>query len=257
MAAFNAVEPEHNPTAAGNPQMYRGRKDVVDAALVRTIGSMAVCVALTYCHRHGRDTTIPDPDASFVSNVLRMMGLLDGKCGEAQPKVIKCLEKLWILYCDHELTNSTAAFLHAASTLADPISCCSGFVASGYGPLHAGAIDLAYQNFKHLGNPANVPSMIADVKAKKYRLFGYGHRIYRTIDPRVKHIKDILNEHTKGSKQDPLLEVALEIDRIASKDEYFVSRNLKANVDLYGSFAYTALYVLPMYTPHFDVRAER
>ena len=92
------------------------------------------------------------------------------------------------------MTNSTAAFLHVASTLADPISCYSAYVASGNGPLHAGAVDLAYKAFADLRTPENVPAIIADVKAKKHRLFGYGHRIYRTVDPRTKFIRAMLEE---------------------------------------------------------------
>ena len=240
LAAFNAVEPQHNPTVMSDPAMYQGSSSSVEDGIIRTIASMAVCVTLAYCRRRGREWTLPDPNASFVSNVMRMMGFGRHVSNELRSEVVKTLERIWVLYCDHELTNSTAAFLHAASALADPISCCSALIASGYGPLHAGAIELAYKNFERLDIPEKVPAMIADVKARKYRLFGYGHRIYKTTDPRAKYIKDILDRlaHRRSS---PLLQVALEIDRIASEDQYFVSRNLKANADLYGCFAYTAL----------------
>ena len=172
-----------------------------------------------------------------------MMGVVEEGSGLPSQKVVDCLERLWILYLDHEMTNSTTAFLHVASTLADPISCCTAYVASGNGPLHAGAVDLAYGNLQRLGTPEGVPGLIADVKAKKYRLYGYGHRIYKTVDPRIKFIKTMLDELSEGKNDNPLLAVALEIDRIASTDEYFTSRNLKANADLYGCFVYTALYV--------------
>ena len=224
--------------------MYKGDVGVIDKALVRTIASMAVVVALTYCRQRNRKFTLPKPHGSFVSNVLLMMGFVDETTNSPKPSVVSSLEQLWVLYCDHEMTNSTAAFLHVASTLADPISCCSAYVASGNGPLHAGAVDLAYKAFAELRTPENVPAMIADVKAKKYRLFGYGHRIYRTVDPRTKFIRAMLEEHKDTSRQNSLLSVALEIDRIASTDSYFTSRNLNANADLYGCFVYTALYVL-------------
>lgn len=172
-----------------------------------------------------------------------MMGFVEEDSQLPSPKVIDCLERLWVLYLDHEMTNSTTAFLHVASTLADPISCCTAYVASGNGPLHAGAVDLAYKNLQRLGTPDGVPTLIADVKAKKYRLFGYGHRIYKTVDPRTKFIRAMLDELSERENDNPLLAVALEIDRTASKDEYFTSRNLKANADLYGCFVYTALYV--------------
>lgn len=223
--------------------MYRGDLELIDKALVRTISSMAVLVALLYCRQRNRAFTPPDPQGSFIFNVLLMMGFVDDGTKSPKPAVVESLERLWVLYCDHEMTNSTAAFLHVASTLADPISCCSAFLVSANGPLHGGAIDLAYKAFVKLGTPENVPAMIADVKSKKYRLFGYGHRIYKTVDPRAKFIKTMLDEYTGMSQQNSLLAVALEIDKIASTDSYFTSRNLKANADLYGCFVYTALYV--------------
>ncbi|KAI4260714.1 MAG: hypothetical protein L6R42_003918 [Xanthoria sp. 1 TBL-2021] len=242
LAAYAASDPSSNPTAANRPGMYQGDDvGVIDKSLVRTISSMAVIVALTYCRQRNRVITAPDPQASFVCNVLLMMGFVDEETKKPKPTVVESLERLWILYCDHEMTNSTAAFLHVASTLADPISCCSAYVVSGNGPLHAGAVDLAYKALVQLGTPDKVPEMIADVKAKKYRLFGYGHRIYRTVDPRTKFIKAMLKESKDHGRQNPLLAVALEIDRIASTDPYFTLRNLQANADLYGSFVYMAL----------------
>ena len=139
------------------------------------------------------------------------------------------------------MTNSTAALLHVAYTLADPISCCIGKVASASGPLHGGAIDLAYKKFEQLESPSNVPALIKEVKAKKVRLFGYGHRIYKTVNPRAKYLRAMVEEFSEESKNNLLLAIAMEIDREASTDEYFTSSNLKANADLYGCFVYTAL----------------
>ena len=214
--------------------------EYIDKALMRTISSIAVIVSLVYRRQHNKAFTPPAPDGSFISNILLMMGLVEEDSGVPSPKIVDCLERLWILYLDHEMTNSTTAFLHVASTLADQISCCTAYVASGNGPLHAGAVDLAYGNLQRLGTPEGVPGLIVDVKARKYRLYGYGHRIYKTVDPRIKNMLDELSERKHDN---PLLAVALEIDRIASTDEYFTSRDLKANADLYGCFVYTALYV--------------
>ena len=245
LAAYAASDPSSIPTAANKPDLYRGNENMeyIDKALVRTISSMAVVVSLVYCRQHTRDFTPPAPNGSFISNILLMMGFVEESSRLPSPEVVNCLERLWILYLDHEMTNSTTAFLHVASTLADPISCCTAYIASGNGPLHAGAVDLAYKNLQRLGTPDGVPALIADVKAKKYRLFGYGHRIYKTVDPRTKFIRTMLDELSEGEKVNPLLAVALEIDKTASEDEYFTSRNLKANADLYGCFVYTALYV--------------
>lgn len=217
--------------------------EYIDKAVIRTISSVAVVVSIVYCRQHKKKLTSPAPNASFISNILLMMGFVEEGSQLPSPKVVDCLERLWILYLDHEMTNSTIAFLHVASTLADPISYCIAYIASGNGPLHAGAVDLAYKNLERIGTPERVPALIADVKTKKYRLFGYGHRIYKTVDPRIKFIRSILDELSESEKDNPLLAVALEIDRIASNDEHFTSRNLKANADLYSCFVYTALYV--------------
>lgn len=251
LAAYTACNPSSIPTAANNPTLYQGNMEVVDNAIIRTISSMTVLVVLVYCHQHNRNFTPPDPNGSFLSNVLLMMGFVEESSKIPSPRVVECLERLWVLYCDHELTNSTAAFLHVASTLADPISCCTAYIASGNGPLHAGAVDLAYKTFERLETPDRVPGLIADVKAKKCRLFGYGHRIYKIIDPRTKLIKELLDELSDRTKDNPLLAVALEIDKIASQDDYFTSRKLKVNADLYGCFVYTALYV--QFNPATDV----
>ncbi|KAM0796367.1 citrate synthase [Usnea florida] len=241
LAAYAASDPSSIPTAAGDSTLYPGKVKVVDKAITRTISSMAAIIALVYCQQHNKIFTVPIPEKPFIDNFLIMMGFVEDKTKMPNPKVVKSLERLWILYCDHEMTNSTAAFLHVASTLADPISCCMAFIASGNGPLHAGAIDLAYKAFARLGSPDKVPAMISDVKAKKYRLFGYGHRIYKTVDPRTKYIKAMLDELVDETAHNPLFAVAMEIDRIASQDRYFTTRNLKANADLYGCFVYTAL----------------
>lgn len=231
--------------------MYQGNMKVIDEGVLRTLSTMAVVVALMYCHQRGHSFTPADPSKPFIENVLLMMGFVEKQTGLPSPKAVETLDRLWILYLDHEMTNSTAALLHVASTLADPISCCIGLVASANGPLHGGAIDLAYKKFQSLGTADNVPSLIEDVKAKKCRLFGYGHRIYKTVDPRAKYIRKMLDELADDSKENALLGIAMEIDRIASTDKYFTSRNLKANADLYGCFVYTALYASHVFSHKF------
>ena len=185
--------------------------------------------------------TLADPNGSFVSNQLLMMGFVDETTKQPDPAVVRMLDRLWILYAEREMTNSTAALLHVTSTLADPISGCIASVSSGSGPLHAGAIHLAYKSFTEIGSKENVPRLIADVKTKKLRLMGYGHRIYKTVDPRAKYLQRMMGELSHKVDQNPLLSIAMEIDRIASNDSYFTSRNLKANADLYGCFVYSTL----------------
>lgn len=171
--------------------------------------------------------------------MLLMMG--HTKDGKPNAQIERCLEKLWILYADHEMTNSTAGFLHTASTLTDPISAVTSAVICGYGPLHGAAIEVAYYGFKQMGSPEGVPAFIEGVKAGKQRLFGYGHRIYTARDPRANWISAMIEEHREAVYSNPLLRVAMEVDRVANTDPYFTSRGLKANADLYGCFLYTAM----------------
>lgn len=248
LAAYAALDEGSYKTHNTSAAYYLGNLKAVDAAIIRSLSAFATTVALVYCHKRDRQFTQPQKDGSFIGNLLLMMGIPDDGHTE------KCLEKLWILYADHEMTNSTAAFLHAASNLTDPVSCMISGVVSAYGPLHGGAIDLAYQEYARIGSPENVPALIAAVKAKKQRLFGYGHRMYKTEDPRSRLILGMIHatlgdakipgkqqEEKSSSSSNPLLQIALEIDRAASSDNYFVSRGLRANADLYGSLLYTAL----------------
>ncbi|KAK1597324.1 citrate synthase [Colletotrichum navitas] len=240
MAAYASRDEGAISTLQSGCPAYLGQPDKVDDALISTISALATVVALTYCHKRGKWLAPVDPEASFIANVLRMMGFQEGMSGKPDAEMVRCFEKLWILYADQEMTNSTSAFLHAASTLADPLSCCISGIVSGYGPLHGGAIDLAYKAFQDVKTLENVPALIVDVKAKKQRLFGYGHRVYKVVDPRAKFIRAMIDQYWDKVESNPLLSVAMEIDRIASTDEYFTSRNLKANADLYGCFLYTA-----------------
>ena len=238
ISAFAAHdEGTHATHTDGRPQ-FIGNMQKTDAALIRCLAVLSTSIAIVYCHKRGKEFTPADPNGSYIGNQLLMMGFT--KDDKPDPKIEKCLERLWILYADHEMTNSTAAFLHAASTLTDPLSCMMSALVSAYGPLHGGAIDLAYKGFEQVGCPENVPLLIADVKAKKQRLFGYGHRVYKAVDPRTKFIRQLIADHDEEVSSNPLLKIALEIDRVAGEDGYFTSRNLKANADLYGCFLYTA-----------------
>jgi citrate synthase len=249
LSAYAASDPDCVAIRQGEKQ-FLGDMEAVNDMIIRSLSATAVVVALAYCHQHNRALTLADPDGSFVANVLRMMGVVDPGTARPSPKVVQCLERLWVLYAEHEMTNSTAAFLHAASTLTDPLSCIVASAVSGFGPLHGGAIDIAYRDFRKVGAPERVPQLIADVKAKKRRLFGYGHRIYKTVDPRARLLRAMIDEQLADEVNgNALLAVALEIDRIASTDQYFTSRNLKANADLYGTFVYIALYVVSSLSP--------
>lgn len=134
LAAYAALDEGSVRTHSTSKAYYLGNLDAVDAAIIRCLSAFATTVALVYCHKRNRQFTPPQKDGSFIGNFLRMMGISDAHTE-------KCLEKLWILYADHEMTNSTAAFLHSASNLTDPVSAVISGIVSAYGPLHGGKIE--------------------------------------------------------------------------------------------------------------------
>ncbi|KAJ0124009.1 hypothetical protein J7T55_012482 [Diaporthe amygdali] len=214
----------------------------------------AIIAAAVFCHLKGRKFEPPKLEFSYVENVLHMMRYVEEGTGKPDPRVVNVLSRHWILTADHELTNSTAAFLHAASTLSDPYSCSAVSNLSGAGILHGGAMEVSHKQMEAVGNIENVPALIEEVKQGKKRLFGYGHRTYKVTDPRAQFIHELIREASSFSdaaKKDTGLQIALEIDRIASQDNYFVSRDLCANVDLFLSHVYNAIgihadFILPM-----------
>ena len=223
--------------------LSRGDKDKVDEEIIRTMGAKAGATALTFCHRLEKDIGKTDSEKTLIENIVSMMNLGDAQDPKSTARLITYLNQICILSAEHGMTNSTAAFMHAASSLADPLSSFIAAVAAGNGPLHVGAIDMAYKSFERVGVPERVPALIEKVKAGKERLFGYGHRLYRTDDPRAKYYRAMLNDLA----QDPdvvltkEIDVALTIDRVAREDEYFLSRNLCVNADLFSSLVIVGL----------------
>lgn len=198
--------------------------------------AVLTATAVANCHKRAIKFTQPEQGLTLVENFVRMIGMDD-----SDKKVSRTMDRLWILYADHELSCSTAASLHVASTLTDPTSCVVAMMVAGSGPLHVGAIELCYEGLEMLGTVDNVPAYIEAVKGKRFRLFGYGHRMYKTKDPRASLIEKLMEEHKEAIDANPLLQVAAEIDKQANTDPYFVERELKLNADFYGCFVYTAL----------------
>ena len=217
----------------------------VDGGIVRTLAAVATCAALACCHKKRVDFTSPDPTGSFASNLLLMCGIVDTRDGKPSDEHARLLSKLMILYADHEMTNSTAAYLHVASTLADPLSCAIAAICAGNGPLHGGALQVAYRQFAEIGSVDNVSAFLDRVRKGETRIFGFGHRIWRATDPRYKFVYQLLeSEALRDSfRNDQLLAVAMEIERQASLDEHFQKKRIRPNVDLIGCFVFNALYV--------------
>lgn len=232
LAAYTAAVPSILPAFnAGNT--FHKSPEMVRMGITHTIAVYLTVIGMAFCHRKGIKFTPPQKDATCYENLLIMTGKVDA-AGRPDELLHDSLRHAGAMGADHEITNSTFALLVGASSLADPISCLISAVASGYGPLHMGACESAYKTMQNLGGVENVPHLIDAVKSGKRRLYGYGHRMYKTIDPRIKYIKGLLK--ALNAEADPVLATAMEIDRIASTDEYFVKRDLHANVDLYIVF---------------------
>lgn len=221
--------------------LYLGNPTLVDQQLIRVMAGLSQITAAAYCHQTGRTFTPPRADLSFIENCLLMMGHVDPATSLPRPDYVAKFERLWLLITNHEMTCSTAAMLQTASSLPDAISCLVSAISALYGPLHGGAIEVAYKHIREIGSVDNIPAKIARVRAGKERLYGYGHRVYRVPDPRYKHIKEVLEDLTAEIDDDPLLKVAFELDRVAASDEYFVSRRLNPNADLFAGLAYNAM----------------
>ncbi|KAI0159756.1 citrate synthase [Xylariaceae sp. FL1272] len=236
LSAFAATDETVCASHQTPKPMFQGLLDVADGALVRLMAYQASTVALIYCHKYSKDFTPPEPGRSLISNLLWMMGV-----SQVNPKAEECLNKLWILYADHEMTNSTAAVMHLGSSLLDPVFSGLGGIIAGYGPLHGGAILLAYNQLAMMGKPEQVPAYVEELKRKNRRVYGYGHRIYKTRDPRLSLIEGLMEKYQDEVNANPLVRVASALDKYASQDPYFVERKLQANADLKGCFLYTAL----------------
>ncbi|KAK8039549.1 hypothetical protein PG993_007960 [Apiospora rasikravindrae] len=231
--------------------LYLGQSQNVDEQVIRVLSSLSMITAAAYCHHIGREFTPPRKDFSYVENFLLMTGTVDPETGVPNPRYVSAVERLWTTVADHEMTCSTAALLQTASALPDVISSLISAISATYGPLHGGAIEVAYKNIEEIGAVENVPAKIARVKAGKERLYGYGHRVYRVTDPRFTYISEILGELSEEVAKDPLLQVAFALDKAAAEDEYFTSRKLRPNADLFAAFAYKALgfpaeFILPI-----------
>lgn len=216
---------------------------LVDAEIPRALSSLAMVVSVVYCHIHNLVFTPAREDATFVENLIHMMLSNGNETAQLKEEQVNYLQQAMILYAEHGMANGTTTFLTCASTRADPLTSLVAALSSLYGPLHGGALEVVHHMLRRIGGPENVPQLIANVKARKEPLYGYGHRIYRVVDPRSKALRAMLaelHEDVKASNS-RLLETALEIDRIACSDEFFVKRQIRANADLFTSLVLTTV----------------
>jgi citrate synthase len=207
----------------------------------RLIAKVPTIAAYAYRHSIGRPYVYPDNDLSFTGNFLNMLFKMTELKYQANPVLERALEVLFILHADHEQNCSTSAMRNIGSSHADPYSSMAGAAAALYGPLHGGANEAVLRMLNEIGSVANIPAFIKRVKAGEGRLMGFGHRVYKSYDPRAKIIKQTADAVFDVTGKNPLLEIALELERIALQDEYFVSRKLYPNVDFYSGLIYQAM----------------
>jgi citrate synthase len=210
----------------------------------RLIAKMPTLAAFAYKHSMGMPYVYPDNDLSYAENFLNMLFKMPAAHGyRPNPTLVKALDVLFILHADHEQNCGTSVMRGIGSSHADPYSAVAGAAAALYGPLHGGANEEVLKMLAEIGSASRVPAFIKEVKEGKgeKRLMGFGHRVYKNFDPRATIIKRMAEEVFAVTGRNPLLDIALELERIALQDDYFVQRKLYPNVDFYSGLIYQAV----------------
>jgi citrate synthase len=207
----------------------------------RLIAKMPSIAAYAYRHSIGRPYVYPDNDLSFTGNFLNMMFKMTELKYQPNPVLMRALDVLFILHADHEQNCSASTMRNVGSSHVDPYSALAAAAAALYGPLHGGANEAVLRMLNEIGSVSHIPEFIKRVKSGEGRLMGFGHRVYKSYDPRAKIIKQVAYEVFEVTGKNPLLDIALELERIALEDDYFVSRKLYPNVDFYSGLIYQAM----------------
>jgi citrate synthase len=233
-------------TVAALSTFYPEAKRIDDPAtrekqIYRLIAKVITLAAFAYRHRVGMPYAYPDNDFPYAANFLNMMFKMTETKYNADATLCRALDVLFILHADHEQNCSTSAMRSIGSSHVDPYSAVAGAAAALYGPLHGGANEAVIRMLTEIGSTSNVPEFIKSVKTGDRRLMGFGHRVYKNYDPRAKIIKKVAYEVFGVTGKSPLLDIALELEKIALEDEYFVKRKLYPNVDFYSGLIYQAM----------------
>jgi citrate synthase len=222
--------------------------------ITRLIAKMPTIGAFAFRHGQGKPYVYPDNELSYVENFLAMLFKMSERSYHADPRLSKALEVLFILHADHEQNCSANAVRSVGSSGVDPYSAAAAGVGALYGPLHGGANEAVLRMLRRIGDVSNIGEFIEGVKGGKERLMGFGHRVYKNYDPRAKIIKKAADDVFEVTGVNPLLKIALELEKIALEDDYFVSRKLYPNVDFYSGLIYEALQFPPeMFTVLFAI----
>ena len=222
--------------------------------IVRMIAKMPTLGAWAFRHAQGKPYVYPDNELSYTANFLSMLFKMSEQKFDADERLVKALDVLFILHADHEQNCSTNAVRSVGSSQVDPYSAVAAGVGALYGPLHGGANEAVLRMLRRIGSKENIPDFIKGVKDGNERLMGFGHRVYKNYDPRAKIIKKACDDVFEVTGVNPLLEIAQELEKIALEDEYFVKRKLYPNVDFYSGLIYEAFQFPPeMFTVLFAI----
>ncbi|RUS24698.1 citrate synthase-like protein [Jimgerdemannia flammicorona] len=278
IAAMSTFHPEANPALQG-ADVFTNNPQILNKQIFRLLGKSPTLAAHAYRHRIGRPANSPQNGLSYTENFLYMLDRLSEREYKPNKQLARALDILFILHAgelrlggrweenwgsevgvfqmtdfascspnvcsvtnvDHELNCSTAAMRHIGSSRVDPYSAVAGASAALYGPLHGGANEAVLRMLERIGSAENVGSFLGEVKARRTKLFGFGHRIYKNYDPRARIVRKVAYDVFDIVGREPLIEVAIELERAALADEYFVSRKLYPNVDYWSGLIYKAM----------------
>jgi len=221
----------------------------------RLIAKMPTIAAMAYKYSAGQPFMYPDNSLDYAENFLYMMFGTPCAPYKVDPAVAKAMDNILMLHADHEQNASTSTVRMAGSTGANPFACIASGIASLWGPAHGGANEAVIKMLKKIGDKKNIKTFIEDVKSHKTRLMGFGHRVYKNYDPRAKVIRESAHQVLKSlGINDPLMELAMELETLALKDDYFIERKLYPNVDFYSGIIFKAMGIPEsMYTVIFSV----
>jgi citrate synthase len=233
-------------TVAALSTFYPDAKFVSDPAVqreqvVRLIAKMPTLAAFAYRHAMGLPYAYPDNELSYAGNFLNMMWKMTEPRYQPDPVLEHALDVLFVLHADHEQNCSTSAMRVVGSSQVDPYSAAAAASAALYGPLHGGANEQVLRMLTQIGSVDAIPAYIERVKRGEVRLMGFGHRVYKNFDPRATIIKEVADEVFRVTGRNPMLDIALELERIALADQYFIDHKLYPNVDFYSGIIYQAM----------------
>jgi citrate synthase len=245
LAALSTVNPEakniHDPVNR-------------EKQIIRLIAKMATLAAYSYRHRRGHPYVYPDNDLSYTENFMNMLWRMTEPKYVASPVIARALDVLFILHADHEQNCSSTTMRVIGSAQTDPYLSMAGAAAALAGPLHGGANEEVLRMLDEIGSVKNIPAYIKRVKEGEIKLMGFGHRVYKNYDPRARIIKQVAEEVFEVTGRNDRLDTALELERIALQDDYFVTRKLYPNVDFYSGIIYQAMGFQPeMFTVLFAI----